>query len=193
MQHNNTKERSMTSSSRSSDRGSDQIYESVALVRRVSKTLSGGTKLSMSVLSIVGDCNGRFGYGMSKDRDVSGAKIKAVHQAKKRIIKVGLKEGRTVHHKLVGSCGSSFVEILPAPSGAGIIAGGVLRTVFELLGVKDVVVRCLGSRNPHCVVSAAYGALRRSESSKSILWRRGLKREDFLMRRSALSRKKIKC
>ncbi|MCL1902455.1 MAG: 30S ribosomal protein S5 [Alphaproteobacteria bacterium] len=149
------------------------IVDKLVSINRVSKTVKGGRNMSFSALVVVGDKAGRVGFGKGKALEVQSAVQKATKQAKANMIRVPLKEGRTIHHDIESKYGAGKLVIRSASAGTGIIAGGALRAVFECLGVQDVVAKSQGSNNPHNMVRAAFGPFKRMNSPKSVAARRG--------------------
>jgi small subunit ribosomal protein S5 len=147
--------------------------------------VKGGRRFSFAALVIVGDQKGRVGYGAGKAREVPEAIRKATERAKRGMIRVPMKEGRTLHHDVIGEYGAGKVVLRSATAGTGIIAGGPLRAVFETLGIGDVVAKSLGSRNPHNMVKAAFAALQGCASPRSVATRRGKKVAEIFGRRDA--------
>ena len=165
--------------------GGDEIIDKLVTINRVAKVVKGGRRFAFAALVVVGDQKGRVGYGAGKAREVPEAIRKATERAKKTMIRVPMKEGRTLHHDAIGHYGAGEVVIRAAPAGTGIIAGGPLRAVFETLGIGDVVAKSLGSRNPHNMVKATFAALQRSASPRMVATRRGKKVSDLLGKRDA--------
>ena len=149
------------------------IVDKLLSINRVSKTVKGGRNMSFSALVVVGDKAGRVGFGKGKALEVQSAVQKATKQAKAHMIRVPLKEGRTIHHDVESKYGASKLIIRSAAPGTGIIAGGALRAVFDCLGVQDVVAKAQGSSSPHNMVRAAFSAFERMNSPKSVAARRG--------------------
>jgi len=149
------------------------IEDKLVSINRVSKTVKGGRNMSFSALVVVGDKAGRVGFGKGKALEVQSAVQKATKAAKAGMVRVPLKEGRTLHHDAEAKYGAGKVVIRTASPGTGIIAGGALRAVFECLGVQDVVAKSQGSNNPHNMVRAAFLAFGRMNSPKSVAARRG--------------------
>lgn len=147
--------------------------EFLVAVRRVTKVVKGGRKFSFSAVVIVGDGKGRVGYGLGKAKEVAEARAKATQAAKKAMLRVFLKENRTIHHDIVGRFGAGKVILRSAKAGTGIIAGGPMRSIFSALGVNDIVTKSLGSSNVHNMIGATFDALNRLSSSKAIAERRG--------------------
>jgi small subunit ribosomal protein S5 len=168
------------------DREEEGLVDKLVSINRVAKVVKGGRRFSFAALVVVGDQKGRVGYGAGKAREVPEAIRKATDKAKRGMIRVPMKEGRTLHHDVEGRYGAGAVVLRAAPAGTGIIAGGPLRAVFESLGVGDVVAKSLGSRNPHNMVKATFAALHRCASPRSVASRRGKKvSEIFGPRREA--------
>jgi small subunit ribosomal protein S5 len=152
--------------------GGDDLIDKLVTINRVAKVVKGGQK-------------GRVGYGAGKAREVPEAIRKATDRAKRTMIRVPMKEGRTLHHDVQGHFGAGSVVLRSAAAGTGIIAGGPMRAVFETLGIGDVVAKSLGSRNPHNMVKATFAALTASASPRSVAARRGKKVNDLLGKRDA--------
>jgi small subunit ribosomal protein S5 len=160
----------------------DEFIEKLVHINRVSKTVKGGKRFGFAALVVVGDGQGRAGFGHGKAREVPEAINKATAAAKKSMVRVPLKEGRTLHHDGKGKFGAGNVTLRTAPAGTGIIAGGPMRAVFESLGVADVVTKSNGSSNPYNMVRATFAALGSQTSPKSVAQRRGKKISDLLGR-----------
>ncbi len=165
-----------------SDEQSDLVDKLVS-INRVAKVVKGGRRFGFAALVVVGDAKGRVGYGAGKAREVPEAIRKATEKAKKTMIRVPLREGRTLHHDVRGRFGAGKVVLRAAPAGTGIIAGGPMRAVFETLGVQDVVAKSIGSANPHNMVKATFDALTRLNSPRAVATRRGKKVADIIGRR----------
>ena len=163
----------------------DGIIEKLVHINRVSKTVKGGKRFGFAALVVVGDGSGRVGFGHGKAREVPEAITKATAAAKKKMIRVPLKEGRTLHHDGNGRFGAGKVTVRSAPPGTGIIAGGPMRAVFESLGVHDVVTKSVGTSNPYNMIRATFDALTNQTSPKSVAQRRGKKVADLLGRGGA--------
>ncbi len=171
---------------RDRDRDSDDgIIDKLVTINRVAKVVKGGRRFAFAALVVAGDQKGRVGWGHGKAREVPEAIRKATERAKRGMIRVPMKEGRTLHHDIEGRYGAGKVVLRTAAAGTGIIAGGPLRAVFETLGIGDVVAKSLGSRNPHNMVKAAFAALQRCASPRSVASRRGKKVSELLSRREA--------
>jgi small subunit ribosomal protein S5 len=157
----------------------DGLVDKLVTINRVAKVVKGGRRFAFAALVVVGDQKGRVGYGAGKAREVPEAIRKATERAKKTMIRVPMKEGRTLHHDIHGTFGAGQVVIRSAVAGTGIIAGGPLRAVFETLGIGDVVAKSLGSRNPHNMVKATFAALSSVTSPRLVASRRGKKVADL--------------
>ena len=168
----------MTKQKNQKEKASQEIIERLIAVNRVSKTVKGGKNMSFSVLVVVGDKNGKVGFGKGNATEVSDAKNKAFEAAKRAMIKVSLKEGRTVHHDIFARFCSAKVYLRSAPVGTGVIAGGPVRAVLDCAGVKDVLTKSLGSNNPINMVHATAQALKDLENPSAIAARRGRALED---------------
>lgn len=162
-----------------------EFADRLVAINRVSKTVKGGKRFGFAALVVVGDQKGRVGYGKGKAREVPEAIRKATEQAKRQLIRVPLREGRTLHHDMNGRHGAGKVVMRAAPAGTGIIAGGPMRAVFEMLGVHDVVSKSLGSQNPYNMIRATIDGLQRQISPRMIAQRRGKKVSDILPRSDA--------
>ncbi len=152
-----------------------EFVEKLVHINRVAKTVKGGRRMAFAALVVVGDGKGRVGFGHGKAREVPEAIRKATEAAKRGFVRISLKEGRTLHHDVVGRHGAGRVVMRAAPAGTGIIAGGPMRAVCEALGVGDVVAKSLGSSNPYNLVRATFDALKNEDSPRSVAARRGLK------------------
>ena len=157
----------------------DGFREKMIGVNRVSKVVKGGRTMSFAALSVVGDGDGRIGMGKGKAREVPVAVQKAMEQARRGLVKVPLKNG-TLHHAVVGQHGASKVLIQPAAEGTGVIAGGPMRAIFEVMGVRNVVAKSLGSSNPYNLVRATLNGLRACSTPAEIAAKRGKSVEDIL-------------
>jgi small subunit ribosomal protein S5 len=163
--------------------GGDELIDKLVTINRVAKVVKGGRRFAFAALVVVGDQKGRVGFGAGKAREVPEAIRKATERAKRAMIRVPMKEGRTLHHDVEGHYGAGAVVLRSATAGTGIIAGGPMRAVFESLGIGDVVAKSLGSRNPHNMVKATFDALRNCASPRSVASRRGKKVSDLLGKR----------
>ncbi|WP_262408674.1 30S ribosomal protein S5 [Sphingomonas sp. JC676] len=164
------------------DDGGEELIEKLVHINRVSKTVKGGKRFGFAALVVVGDGKGRVGFGHGKAREVPEAISKATAAAKKAMVRIPLKEGRTLHHDGNGHFGAGRVTLRSAPQGTGIIAGGPMRAIFESLGVADVVTKSVGTSNPYNMIRATFEALNEQTSPKSVAQRRGKKIADLLGR-----------
>jgi len=162
--------------------GDDQgdLLDKLVSINRVAKVVKGGRRFGFAALVVVGDAKGRVGYGTGKAREVPEAIRKATERAKVNMIRVPLREGRTLHHDVQGRFGAGRVVCRAAPAGTGIIAGGPMRAVFETLGLQDVVAKSTGTQNPHNMVKATFAALSGLQSPRSVAARRSKKVSDIL-------------
>lgn len=152
-----------------------ELLERLVGINRVAKVVKGGRRFGFAALVIVGDGKGRVGHGHAKAREVPEAIKKATEQAKRKMIRVPLREGRTIHHDVKGRHGAGRVLLRSAPQGTGIIAGGPMRAVFEALGIQDVVAKAQGSNNPYSMVNATFAALEAMQSPRHVAARRNKK------------------
>jgi small subunit ribosomal protein S5 len=160
-----------------------ELIERLVAVNRVAKVVKGGRRFGFAALVVVGDGKGRVGHGHAKAKEVPDAIRKATEQAKNKMVRVPLREGRTLHHDIQGLHGSGNVYLRAAPQGTGIIAGGPLRAIFEALGVQDIVAKTIGSNNPYNMINATFDALTRMESPRQVASRRGKKVSDIIASR----------
>jgi small subunit ribosomal protein S5 len=183
------KEQDMAQERREGGRGRDreerdsEFVDKLVHINRVAKVVKGGRRFGFAALVVVGDQKGRVGFGHGKAREVPEAIRKATDAAKRGMIRVALREGRTLHHDVNGRWGAGKVVLRAAPQGTGIIAGGPTRAVFEALGMQDVVAKSLGSSNPYNLVRATFNALKNEDSPRSVAARRGLKVSTLQSRR----------
>jgi len=161
----------------------DDLIDKLVYINRVAKVVKGGRRFAFAALVVVGDTKGRVGFGSGKAREVPEAIRKATEQAKRTLIRVPLREGRTLHHDINGKYGAGKVVLRSAPPGTGIIAGGPMRAVFETMGVQDVVAKSQGSNNPYNMVKATFEALKGLKSPRMIAAKRGKKVADIVGRR----------
>ncbi len=164
-----------------------ELIEKLISVNKVSKTVKGGKNFSFAVLVVVGDGNGKVGFGKGSAKEVSDAKNKAFESAKKSLIKINLKEGRTIHHDIKANFCSAKVSLRSAPSGTGVIAGGAMRAIFECAGINDIVSKSLGTSNPYNMVWATFKALGDLSSPKSIADKRSKEVSEIIKRRNLSS------
>ena len=155
------------------------MQEKLVAVRRVSKVVKGGRQFGFTALTVVGDGNGRVGFGLSKAREVPVAIQKSMEQARKNMRKVAL-NGQTLHHPVTAAAGAAKVHMQPASEGTGIIAGGAMRAVFEVVGVHNVLAKCIGTNNPINVVRATIKGLTALRDPKSVAAKRGMTVEELL-------------
>ncbi|MBA3813462.1 MAG: 30S ribosomal protein S5 [Alphaproteobacteria bacterium] len=167
-----------------SDRDEVELIEKLVAINRVAKVVKGGKRFGFSAIVVVGDGKGRVGQGTGKAREVPEAIQKATERAKRYMIRIPLREGRTLHHDVTASHGAGLVHLRAAVPGTGIIAGGPMRAVFEALGVQDVVSKSIGSSNPHNMVRATLQALQDISSPRQVAARRGKKVGDLVGRRA---------
>ena len=160
-----------------------EFVDKLVHINRVAKVVKGGRRFGFAALVVVGDQKGRVGFGHGKAREVPEAIRKATEAARRSLLRVPLREGRTVHHDSKGRHGSGRVVVRSAPPGTGIIAGGAMRAVFEMLGVRDVVAKSLGSTNPYNVVRATFDALKAQENPRAVAARRSKKYGEIAARR----------
>jgi small subunit ribosomal protein S5 len=170
-------------SDRDRDRGESEFIDKLVGINRVAKVVKGGRRFGFAALVVVGDQKGRVGFGHGKAREVPEAIRKATEQAKRGLVRVPLRERRTLHHDVEGRHGAGRVLLRAAAPGTGIIAGGPMRAVFECLGVQDVVTKSLGSANPYNMVRATFAALTSMTSPRMIAAKRGKKVGDIIGRR----------
>ena len=161
-----------------SDKPEDGLREKMIAVNRVTKVVKGGRILGFAALTVVGDGDGRVGMGKGKSKEVPAAVQKAMEEARRNMLKVSLKNG-TIHHKVFGEHGAANVMMAPAPKGTGIIAGGPMRAVFEVIGITDIVAKSLGSSNPYNMVRATLDALKRSTTPAEVAAKRGKSVEEL--------------
>jgi small subunit ribosomal protein S5 len=160
-----------------------ELIDRLVHINRVAKVVKGGRRFGFAALVVVGDGKGRVGYGTGKAKEVPEAMRKAIDDAKKNMIRVALREARTLHHDVRGHFGAGKVMLRSAPAGTGIIAGGPMRAVFEALGVHDVVAKSIGSQNPHNMVKATFDALKATRAPRDVAAKRSMKIGDVISRR----------
>ncbi len=165
------------------DNAEPELIDKLVQINRVAKTVKGGRNFQFAALAVVGDGKGRVGFGQGKAREVPEAIRKSTEEAKKMMIRVPLREGRTLHHDARGRWGAGKVVLRAAPPGTGVIAGGPMRAVLESLGVQDVVAKSVGSSNPYNMVRATFEALKAQNSPRSVAAKRGIKVADLVERR----------
>jgi len=169
---------------RDSEERDSEFVDKLVHINRVAKVVKGGRRFGFAALVVVGDQKGRVGFGHGKAREVPEAIRKATEAAKREMIRVPLREGRTLHHDIAGRHGAGRVVLRAAPPGTGIIAGGPMRAVFETLGMQDVVAKSIGSSNPYNMVRATFDALRHGQSPRIVAARRGKKVSEIVGRRA---------
>ena len=168
---------------RDRDDRDSEFVDKLVHINRVAKVVKGGRRFGFAALVVVGDQKGRVGFGHGKAREVPDAIKKATESAKRSLIRVPLREGRTLHHDVHGHHGAGKVFLRAAPPGTGIIAGGPMRAVFETLGVQDVVAKSIGTSNPYNMVRATFDALKHEDSPRGVAARRGKKVSEIVTRR----------
>jgi small subunit ribosomal protein S5 len=161
----------------------NELKDKLVTINRVAKVVKGGRRFAFAAIVVVGDQRGRVGHGAGKAREVPEAIRKATEAAKRGLIRVPLRDGRTLHHDVRGRFGAGKVTLRAAPAGTGIIAGGPMRAVFETLGIKDIVAKSVGTSNPHNMIKATFQALQQLNSPRMVATRRGKKVGDLLGRR----------
>ena len=162
------------------DNDNKEFSERLVTINRVAKVVKGGRRFGFAAIMIVGDNKGRVGYGTGKAKEVPEAVRKATEDAKTKMVRVHLKDNRTLHHDVIGRYGAGKVILRSAAPGTGIIAGGAMRALFESLGIKDVVAKSMGTSNPHNMLKATFDAFMQSESPKSVAAKRSKKVTDII-------------
>ena len=174
------------------DREEGELKEKLVGINRVAKVVKGGKRFGFAAIVVVGDQKGKVGHGTGKAREVPEAIRKATDQAKRHMVRIPLREGRTLHHDQKGRFGAGRVVVRAAPPGTGIIAGGPMRAIFECLGVHDVVAKSVGTSNPHNMIKATFDALQHIQSPREIAARRGRKVSEIIGRRGQTEAKEAK-
>jgi small subunit ribosomal protein S5 len=164
------------------EREESDIVDKLVSINRVAKVVKGGRRFGFAALVVVGDTKGRVGYGSGKAREVPEAIRKATERAKRNMIRVQIRDGRTLHHDVKGRFGAGRVVLRAAPAGTGIIAGGPMRAVFETCGIQDIVTKSVGTSNPHNMVKATFEALKSLRSPRMVASARGKKVGEILGR-----------
>ena len=170
---------------RDSAREDNEFIEKLVSINRVAKVVKGGRRFGFAALVVVGDQRGRVGHGSGKAREVPEAIRKATEMARRNLVRIPLREGRTLHHDVKGRFGAGRVILRAAPAGTGIIAGGPVRAIFEALGVKDVVAKSIGSSNPHNMIKATFDGLEHVHAPRQVAAKRGKKVGEIIGRRDA--------
>lgn len=165
-----------------------ELVDKLVAVNRVAKVVKGGRRFGFAALMVTGDSKGRVGFGTGKAKEVTDAVRKATEDAKKNMVRIPLREGRTLHHDVTGRYGAGKVILRSAPAGTGIIAGGPMRAVFEALGIQDVVAKSTGTSNPHNMVKATFDALAALNSPRTIAAKRGMKVGEVVSRREGAAK-----
>ena len=168
---------------RSAEREEPELLEKLVGINRVAKVVKGGRRFGFAALVVVGDGKGRAGFGTGKAREVPEAIRKATESAKRNMVRVPLRDGRTLHHDIKGYYGAGKVLLRAAQAGTGIIAGGPMRAVFEVLGIQDVVAKSIGSSNPHNMIKATFSALGLIQAPRAVAQKRGRRVADVLGKR----------
>ncbi|MCP4355869.1 MAG: 30S ribosomal protein S5 [Proteobacteria bacterium] len=166
------------------ERDKKTYVDKLVATRRVAKVVKGGRRFSFSTLIVVGDENGKVGFGSGKAKEVPSAVKKATDSAKKTMQRIPMKDNRTIHHRMEGKFGGAKVIMRPAPSGTGIIAGGPMRAVFEAMGIKDIVAKSLGSSNPYNMIRATFNAFGKMETARMVAAKRGKKVSELGLKKS---------
>ena len=167
---------------RSQEREEPELLEKLVGINRVAKVVKGGRRFGFAALVVVGDGKGRAGFGTGKAREVPEAIRKAPEGAKRNMVRIPLREGRTLHHDNKGFYGAGKVLLRAAPAGTGIIAGGPMRAVFEVLGIQDIVAKSIGSSNPHNMIKATFSALKLVQAPRAVAQKRGKRVADIFGR-----------
>lgn len=178
--------RGQVAEQRTQEREEPELIERLVGINRVAKVVKGGRRFGFAALVIVGDGKGCVGFGHGKAKEVPDAIRKATDQAKRKMVRIPLREGRTVHHDVFAKHDAGKVYIRSAPAGKGIIAGGPMRAVFEALGVQDVVAKSIGSSNPYSMVNATFEALKNTESPRNVAARRHKKVSEIVSNRESI-------
>jgi small subunit ribosomal protein S5 len=168
---------------RNAERDEPELLEKLVGINRVAKVVKGGRRFGFAALVVVGDGKGRAGFGTGKAREVPEAIRKATESAKRNMVRIPLRDGRTLHHDIKGYYGAGKVLLRAAAAGTGIIAGGPMRAVFEVLGIQDIVSKSLGSSNPHNMIKATFSALAHIQAPRSVAQKRGKRVADVLGKR----------
>ena len=165
-------------------REESELVEKLVGINRVAKVVKGGRRFGFAALVVVGDGRGRVGFGTGKAKEVPEAIRKATEDAKRGMVRIPLRDGRTLHHDMTGRYGAGRVQLRAAPSGTGIIAGGPMRAVFEVLGIQDIVAKSIGSSNPHNMIKATFSALAHIQAPRAVAQKRGKRIGDVIGKRA---------
>ena len=167
-------------SNQQSNRDEPELIEKLVGINRVAKVVKGGRRFGFAALVVVGDGKGRVGFGTGKAKEVPEAIRKATENAKREMVRIPMRDGRTLHHDIIGRYGAGRVQLRSAPSGTGIIAGGPMRAVFEALGIQDIVAKSIGTSNPHNMIKATFVALKLIQAPRAVASKRGRKVAEVL-------------
>ena len=167
-------------SDQQSNRDESELIEKLVGINRVAKVVKGGRRFGFAALVVVGDGKGRVGFGTGKAKEVPEAIRKATENAKREMVRIPMRDGRTLHHDIIGRYGAGRVQLRSAPSGTGIIAGGPMRAVFEALGIQDIVAKSIGTSNPHNMIKATFVALKLIQAPRAVASKRGRKVAEIL-------------
>lgn len=168
--------KSKRQSSGESGRGwqNEELIEKLVVIKRTAKVVKGGSRFNFSAIVVVGDGNGRVGYGLGKAKEVPESIRKATEKAQRNLMSFPIREGRTIHHEMVGRYGAGKVVLRPAAPGTGIIAGGSMRPIFECLGISDILAKSIGTSNPHNLIKATFSALQTIRAPEYVAEKRGM-------------------
>lgn len=166
------------------EKQASELVERLVSINRVSKTVKGGKNMSFAALVVVGDKNGKVGFGKGNATEVTDAKNKAFEAAKRSMIKISLKEGRTIHHDVIGRFCAAKVNLRTAPTGTGVIAGGPMRAIFECVGINDIVAKSIGTSNPYNMIGATFEAFKDLGSPKLVAEKRSKEISEIVKRRN---------
>lgn len=176
---------------RGESRERSELVDKLVGVRRVAKTVKGGRRMAFGALVVVGDEAGRVGFGKGKAKEVPDAVKKATEEAKRSMVRVPLRQGRTIHHEVKGRFGATRVILKPAVPGTGIVAGGPMRAVFEAMGIKDITAKAIGSTNPFNLIRATFAAFAVMETPRGVAAKRGLKVTDLTLHKDQASKGEV--
>ncbi|MBF0134721.1 MAG: 30S ribosomal protein S5 [Magnetococcus sp. DMHC-1] len=152
----------------------EDLIEKLVVIKRTAKVVKGGSRFNFSAIVVVGNGHGMVGYGLGKAKEVPESIRKATEQAKKSMVTIPIRDGRTLHHEMVGKFGSGSVVLRPAADGTGIIAGGSMRPIFEALGIRDILAKSTGTSNPHNLIKATFRALQDIRAPEEVAAKRGM-------------------